>query len=164
MKTLYMVRHAKSSWDDPFLDDMDRPLNKRGKSDAARMGKRLNERELSPDFILSSPAERALSTCILIAEKIGYMAKNIHTDGKLYHASEEELLSIVRKMNDHNDEVMIVGHNPGLTDFVNSLSQDLVTDNLPTCGIVAISLNVDSWKQAEWGKGQVVFYDFPKNR
>ncbi|HEX8039831.1 MAG TPA: histidine phosphatase family protein, partial [Chryseosolibacter sp.] len=122
-----------------------------------------NERELVPDLIVSSPAERALSTAILLGEKIGYPAKNIHTDGRLYHATEDEILSIVRKFNDSNDEVMVLGHNPGLTDFVNSLSGDLVTDNLPTCGIVAISLDVGSWTEAGWGKGKVGFYDFPRN-
>lgn len=163
MKTLYVVRHAKSSWEDPFQDDIDRPLNKRGRGDAPRMGKRLKERALVPDLIVASPAERALSTAILLAEKIGYPAKNIHTDGRLYHATEDALLSIMRKFNDSNDEVMIVSHNPGLTDFVNSLTGELVTDNIPTCGVVAISLDVGSWKEAAWGNGRLVFYDFPRN-
>lgn len=163
MKILYIVRHAKSSWEDPFLNDPDRPLNNRGRRDAPRMGKRLKEREITPDLILSSPAERAVSTSVLLAEKLGYSTGNIHTDGRLYHAAEENLLSVIHTLNDGNDEVLIVGHNPGLTDFVNSLSREPVTDNIPTCGVVAISLNVDSWKDAEWGKGTVVFYDYPRN-
>lgn len=164
MKTLYLVRHAKSSWKDPFLDDMHRPLNNRGRRDAPRMGKRLRERELVPDLIVSSPAERALSTSMLIAEKIRYPVKNIHAIVKLYHATQDELLSVVRTLNDGNDEVMIVGHNPGLTDFANSLSDDLLTDNIPTCGVIGIELDADSWKQADWGKGRMLFFDFPKSR
>lgn len=164
MKTLYLVRHAKSSWDDPFMDDFDRPLNSRGRSDAPRMGKRLKERDPHPDMLISSPSERALSTCVIIAEKIGYSLNNIHTDSRLYHASEEQLLSIVRGFNDANDEIMIVGHNPGLTDFANRLSHEPVTDNVPTCGIIGMRLPVSSWKDAGWGKGAVVFFDYPKNR
>lgn len=164
MKTLYLVRHAKSSWEDPFLDDMERPLNSRGRKDAPRMGKRLRDRNLLPDRIVSSPAERALSTSVLLAEKMGYPVKNIHADDRLYHATEEELLSVVRKQDDRNNAIMIVSHNPGLTDFVNSLSEELVTDNVPTCGVIAIELPVQSWKTVDWGKGTVLFFDFPKNR
>jgi phosphohistidine phosphatase len=164
MKTLYLIRHAKSSWDDLLLGDFDRPLNKRGRSDAPKMGKRLKERDVHPDLLLSSPAERALSTCMIIAEKIGYSLTNVHTDQRLYHASEDKLLAIVREFNDANDEVVIFGHNPGLTDFVNKLSHELVTDNIPTCGIVCIRLPLESWKEAKWGKGEVDFFDFPKNR
>jgi phosphohistidine phosphatase len=164
MKTLFLIRHAKSSWDDPFQDDFDRPLNKRGKNDAPRMGRRLKEKDIHPDLLISSPAERALSTCMIIAEKIGYSALNILTDQKLYHASEDKLLSIVHRFNDANDEVMIFAHNPGLTDFANRLSLEPVTDNIPTCGIVALKFSVDSWKAVMWKKGEVDFYDYPKNR
>lgn len=164
MKTLYIVRHAKSSWDDPFLDDFDRPLNKRGRADAPRMGKRLQERDVHPDLLISSPAERALSTCMIIAEKIGYPARNIHTDRRLYHASPEQLLSVLRGVSDGNDEIMIFGHNPGLTDFANELSRERVTSNIPTGGVVCLTFNVLSWKDIAWGKGEIEFYDFPKNK
>jgi len=163
MKTLYLIRHAKSSWEDPFMDDFDRPLNKRGKSDAPRMGKRLKERDIHPDLLLSSPAERALSTCFIIAEKIGYASQKIHTDKKLYHADDDQLLSVVHRLNDANDEVMIFTHNPALTDFVNRLSKEPVADNIPTCGVVALKFPVESWKAVKWGKGKVDFFDFPKN-
>lgn len=164
MKTLCLIRHAKSSWDDPFLNDFDRPLNERGRTDAPKMGKRLKEKDIHPDLLLSSPAERALSTCLIIAEKIGYRLSNVHTDRRLYHANEDELLSIVHGFNDANDEVVIFGHNPALTDFVNKLNHELVTDNIPTCGIVCIKLAVESWKKVKWGEGEVDFFDFPKNR
>jgi phosphohistidine phosphatase len=163
MKTLYIIRHAKSSWDDPFQDDFDRPLNKRGKKDAPRMGKRLKEMKIHADLLLSSPAERALSTCLLIAEKIGYALGNVHTDQRLYHAGEEQLLSVVHGFNDANDQIIIFGHNPGLTDFANRLSAEAVTDNIPTCGILALRFPVNSWKDVRWEKGKLLFFDFPRN-
>jgi len=163
MKTLYLVRHAKSSWEDPFQDDFDRPLNKRGRNDAPRMGKRLKERDIHPELLLSSPAERALSTCTIIAGKIGHPLQNILTDRSLYHASEEELLSVVHAFNDGNDTVMVFAHNPGLTDFANRLSRELVTDNIPTCGVVGLRFQVQSWKEVDWEKGEVLLFDYPKN-
>ena len=164
MKTLYLFRHAKSSWEDPFLDDHDRPLNKRGRADAPRMGKRLKEKNFHPALMISSPAERALSTCLIIAEKVGYRLPDVHTDRRLYHASEDQLLAIVRGFNDAIDEIAIFGHNPGLTDFVNKLNNDFVTENIPTCGVAYMQLPVASWKEVKWGKGEVIFFDFPKNR
>jgi phosphohistidine phosphatase len=162
VKTLYLVRHAKSSWADPLLDDIDRPLNNRGRRDAPRMGKRLRERELTPDLIFSSPAERAVSTSMLIAEKIRYDVWNIHTNARLYHATEDGLLAFTRQLNNANDEVMIVGHNPGLTDFVNSLAGKLITDNMPTCAVAGIRFDSNSWELVGWDKGKLLFYDFPK--
>ena len=164
MKTLYVIRHAKSSWDDPFLDDIDRPLNNRGRKDAPRMGQRLKEREIHADLLLSSPADRALSTCLIIAEKIGYNPQHVHVDRRLYHADEEQILSVVRNFNDANDEVVVFGHNPGLTEFVNRLNASQVTDNIPTCGVVCMKLPVDSWKHVVWEKGQVDFFDFPRKK
>ena len=113
MKRLYIVRHAKSSWDDPFQDDFDRPLNKRGRKDAPRMGRRLAEKEIHPDMLISSPAERARATCVLIAERIGYPLTSVQTDQRLYHADEDQLLAVVRGFNRHNDEVMLFSHNSG---------------------------------------------------
>lgn len=162
MKRLYLVRHAKSSWEDPFQDDVDRPLNKRGRRNALKMGKKLKEQQIIPEQMLSSPAERALSTCVILAEKIGYPLHQIETDRRLYHASEEQLIAVVRQLSDSVNTVMIFGHNPGLTDAVNMLSDRLVTDNLPTCAIAGFMLHVKSWKDLAWGKGKVEFFDYPK--
>lgn len=128
------------------------------------MAKRLKERSIHPDVLLSSPAERAIATARLIAEKAGYRLRDIRTDERLYHAGDEELLTVVHGLNDSTDEVMIVTHNPGLTEFVNRLSSEPVTDNVPTCGIVCIKLPVTSWKDTSWGKGEVDFFDYPKNK
>lgn len=166
MKTLYVIRHAKSSWEDTNLPDFDRPLNERGKRDAPRMGKRLKERLIHPDLLLSSPAKRALSTCKRIAETLGLPKDGIKTDRDLYHADEEDILSVVRRLNDKYSTVFIFGHNPGLTDFVNSLSRDEAMNipNLPTCGVAAFSFDTDSWNKTDFGKGNFLFFDYPKSK
>ena len=164
MKTLYLVRHAKSSWDDLDLKDINRPLNERGKKDAPRMGKRLKEKRVFPDLMLSSPAVRALSTCREIAKSLGYLEENIKTDKRLYHASEDQLLKIVQELNDLNDDeevVMIFGHNPGLTEFANSLLGENI-ENIPTSGVIASEIKVKFWKDTKFGSGELKFFDFPK--
>jgi phosphohistidine phosphatase len=163
MKTLILVRHAKSSWDDPFQDDFDRPLNKRGRSDAPRMATRLTEKDLHPGLLLSSPAQRALSTCMLIAEGLGYPPSDIKTDRRLYRATDEDILKVVQTLDDTHEQVMLFAHNPGLTDFANRVTQQPVTDDIPTCGVVALQLPVSSWKDVRWESGHLMFYDYPKN-
>lgn len=157
------MRHAKSSWGDLDLADFDRPLNDRGKKDAPRMGKRLKEKRITPDLMLSSPAKRALSTCKKIAEILNYPKERIETDSKLYHANENEMLDVIRNLPDKFETVMIFGHNPGLTDFVNSL-MDQTIFNIPTCGVAACTLDIPSWKNADWKKGGMKFYDYPKSK
>src|SRR5690348_14444773 len=138
MKTLYIVRHAKSSWDDPMLEDFDRPLNDRGKRDAPIMGRRLKEKDIHPSLILSSSAKRAFSTSKKIAKVIGYSKDKIKTTVDLFHASEEEILQAIQTLKDKHDSVMIIGHNPGLTEFVNTIMEEVIEiENVPTCGIVA---------------------------
>src|SRR5689334_22060285 len=163
MKMLYVIRHAKSSWDSPLSNDFDRPLNERGERDAPRMGKRLKEKRLVADLFLSSPAKRALTTAEKIADILNYSKEKIKTDRDLYHAEDEEILEIVNRVSDKHDLILIFGHNPGLTDFANRLT-DTIIDNIPTCGIVACNLNIDSWKQLDWGKGKVEFLDYPKKK
>jgi phosphohistidine phosphatase len=165
MKTLYVVRHAKSSWDDPDRSDFDRPLNDRGKRDAPRMGKRLKEKDIHPDLMFTSPAKRALSTCKLISKALDYPKSKIKEEQKLYHASDDDILSSVQALNDKHNIVMIFGHNPGLTEFVNSLmSEEKNIDNIPTAGVVAFELNISSWRQLTWGIGKLLFFDFPKSK
>ena len=165
MKTLYVVRHAKSSWDDPNAADFDRPLNDRGKHDAPRMGKRLKEKNVHPDLMFSSPAKRALSTCKRIAKELDYPKSKIKEEQKLYHASDDEILSSLQGLNDKHNVVIIFGHNPGLTEFVNSLmSEEKNINNIPTAGVVAFELNILSWRQLTWGIGTMIFFDFPKSK
>ena len=142
MKSLYIIRHAKSSWSDPTESDFDRGLNERGKRDAPRMAKRLKEKEIYPDLMLSSPAKRAFSTAKRLAEVLNYSKNNIK---------------------DKHNIVLLFGHNPGLTDFVNTLAaEEINIDNLPTCGIVAFNLFVESWKDVSWASAKMLFFDYPK--
>lgn len=166
MKTLYIIRHAKSSWDDTSLDDFDRPLNERGKKDAPRMAKRLNERSVTPDLMLSSPAKRALSTCRKIAEVLKYSEDKIKTEKNLYHASADGILKVIKDIKDKHEVVLLFGHNPGLTDFVNDFMEDdnHFIDNLPTCGVVCFRIDVDFWSSVRFGEGRFEFFDFPKSK
>jgi len=165
MKQLIIVRHAKSSWDNPLLADFDRPLNPRGEKDAPRMSKRIKDRRVFPDLIISSPANRAISTCKEFCHALGYPIDRILSEKKLYHASEDQILSVLKTVRDHpNDKeevVIIFGHNPGLTEFTNSLLNEDI-DNIPTCGVVGTLLSIQSWKELKWGCGKLEFFDYPK--
>lgn len=163
MKTLYIVRHAKSSWDDPSLDDFSRPLNERGEKDAPRMGKRLKEREITVDLMISSPAKRALKTCKAIAKVLAYPKEKILEEKKLYHADAAQILSILKSIKEPHDVVMIFGHNPGLTEFANELFNQTIM-NIPTAGVVCGKLNIDSWKNIGMNCGEMIFFDFPKSK
>lgn len=166
MKTLYLIRHAKSSWDNLNLDDFERPLNDRGEKDAPRMGRRLKEKRLTPDIVVSSPAVRALETCKIICESLGVDKKKIIEHKSLYHASEEEILKVVRSLKDRSgddeENVLLFGHNPGLTDFANRLLNEHIV-NIPTAGVVAAQLKINKWNEADWGCGKLLFFDFPKS-
>ncbi|HKY61276.1 MAG TPA: histidine phosphatase family protein [Gemmatimonadota bacterium] len=144
MKTLVLVRHAKSSWKDDSIADRDRPLNKRGKRDAPVMARRLAELVGKPDLILSSPARRALATARVVAEATGYPIEAIHEDERIYQATPAGILAVIRGLEDGIDRVFLVGHNPGLTELVNELSEPAV-DNVPTCGVVDLRLTAGGW-------------------
>ncbi len=161
MKTLYLVRHAKSSWDNLFLSDHERPLNKRGKQNAPEMGKRLKARGIIADVLISSTAIRALSTARNIAREIGYKKKNIEKTRFLYHADEDAILELIRQQNDAKESVMLFGHNPGFTDCVNILTNANI-DNVPTCGVIEITFNTDRWSDINKYEGTLVFFDYPK--
>lgn len=161
MKTLFLVRHAKSSWDNPDLDDFHRPLNERGVRDAPRMGKRLKEREITPGIILSSPAVRAVTTCEVVIQILGCALSQIKIEKRIYHASEDEMYAIVGEIPDKHESAMIFGHNPGFTDFANSLTDEFI-QNVPTCGVVCVRSEIKSWGDIQPGCGKLEFFDFPK--
>ncbi|MGC3947166.1 MAG: histidine phosphatase family protein [Chryseolinea sp.] len=165
MKTLYVIRHAKSSWDVKTLDDIERPLNERGKRDAPRMAKRLKEKEIHPDLLITSSAKRATSTAKRIAKVLKYPKTDIKVMDKLYHADEDTMLEVLNKLKEKHNVVFMFGHNPGLTDFVNSImSEELDIDNVPTCGVVAFQFQAERWDQVTWGTGKMMFFDYPKSR
>jgi phosphohistidine phosphatase len=160
MKFLYLVRHAKSSWEDSAQNDYDRPLNERGERDAPVMGHRLKKLGILPDLILSSSAVRAATTASTISQIIGYSEKHIQFERRLYLAGELQLLHLLKEFG-KGKTVMMVGHNPGLTLFANKLLKDNI-QNIPTCGIVGAELTIADWKEAGWGSGHRNLFDAPK--
>ena len=162
MKTVILVRHAKSSWKDPDLKDFDRPLNKRGKRDAPFMGKKLRERRVHPDLILSSPAMRARQTARMVAEAIGYPNKKILYDEAIYHSPAQPLLEMVRKQDDANDTIMLIGHNPGFNDLADMSLKDGPAEKMPTAGVYCIRFGVKRWREVREGTGDPDFFDYPK--
>ena len=161
MKQLTLIRHAKSSWKQTGMEDSARPLNRRGKSDAIDMGQRLAAIEFMPDVLISSPAKRARSTARRMGKEIGYEKSELVIEEGIYHATSEELLLIVRNLDDALDHVALVGHNPGFTDLSNFLSQDFVGE-VPTCGVVQLQFAVSSWQEAGRMGGTLIDFDFPK--
>jgi len=161
MKTLSLLRHAKSSWDDPALDDFDRPLNPRGRRDAPEMGRRLKARGEIPDLIISSPARRALATARMVAREVGIPEARIIEEASLYHAGAGTILSIVRSLESLAGHLMLVGHNPGFNDVANSLSEARI-DNLPTAALFQVEFDVDDWSDVAPGQGRFVRFDSPK--
>ena len=161
MKTLYLVRHAKSSWKHPELSDTERPLNKRGKTDAPFMGKLLKKKKEIPGLILSSPAKRALSTAQRFAEEMGINKKKIVVEEDLYMADFEDFAGVISESEDNNSSLMIISHNPGLTSFAGYISDSNI-DNIPTAGAVRIDFDIDSWKDIKDRKGKLIFFEYPK--
>lgn len=160
MKTLYLVRHAKSSWKFPELADFDRPLNRRGKRNAPEIGKRLRRAGVCPQLILSSPAQRTRKTARALAKAMNY-SSDIRYEDVLYDASPEELISTVQSVPDAVTTLLLVGHNPELTELVNQLTSHAI-DNVVTAGVVSITFSVDRWSEVIPGAGQFKEYDYPK--
>ena len=161
MKTLYLIRHAKSSWSDPTLRDFERPLNKRGKRDAPFMAEQLKRKGVVPDLIISSPAVRAKKTANQFAKTLGYPKKEIDFKPAIYDADEDDLLTILQAIQASRHSVLLFGHNPEFTEVANLLA-NIQIDNVPTTGIVAIQFEVKEWNQLKFGMGTLLFFDYPK--
>ena len=162
MKQLILVRHAKSSWDQPALSDRDRPLNKRGRKNAPEMGSRLANKGVTVDRVLSSPANRAFTTAETLAQAIGFDIKRIEKNDSMYFEGKTAMQDIVHSMPDEIDNLMLVGHNPDMTSFFNYLC-GYQTVNMPTCAIARIQVD-SGWHDVAANCGLVVEYDFPKNK
>ena len=162
MKTLTIVRHAKSSWNEQGLSDRERPLNKRGQRDAPRMGKRIADAGIRPSLIVSSPATRAWTTAQFIAEELSYPVEFLQRENSLYLASLNDILDVIVAQDDGFNSLMVVGHNPGLTNMVNFLSPG-ITGNLPTAGVVSVTFDQDDWKLYEQPNTELILHDCPKN-
>jgi phosphohistidine phosphatase len=159
--TLTLVRHAKSSWGDPGLDDFMRPLNDRGRRDAPEMGRRLREGGLQPALIVSSPAKRAIKTAWIIAGALYVSEADILGAAVIYEAAADELLKLIRHLPEDRRDVMLVGHNPGLTDLANLLLQSGI-DNIPTCGVVRLAFSARRWRDINSDCASLLLFDYPK--
>ena len=161
MKTLYLVRHAKSSWNDSSLSDNQRPLNKRGLKNAPEMGERLNSDDVTIDLIVSSPVKRAFSTAQFLAKAIGYKSSKIVQSERLYFEDNSSKLDIVQHTDPKKQVLMLVGHNQDMTSFLNNLC-GYQTVNMPICAIASIQFEQEL-EDVSYGQGKLLKYDFPKN-
>jgi phosphohistidine phosphatase len=162
MKTLILVRHAKSSWEVAGQNDFDRTLNDRGKKDAREMAQRLKEKGLKPDLFVSSPDKRAHRTAKYFAQIFKTDKEDIVLIDRLYEAPLEAFQEVVGGLNKKHDIVLLVAHNPGITTFVNTLT-DVHTDNMPTCGVFAVQTDAEDWKAFTDVTKKFLFFDYPKN-
>jgi phosphohistidine phosphatase len=161
MKSLILIRHAKSSWKESNLPDFKRPLNKRGKRDAPFMGKLLKKRGIIPDLVISSPALRASDTARIICDELGVPKEGIYFDEDLYEAGDDDILEIINSVDDKVNTLMIFGHNPGLTYLSNYLS-DKTIDNIPTAGIVGLLYNSGNWPELNRKSCKMEYFEFPR--
>ena len=166
MKTVFFIRHAKSSWEFLRLDDFDRPLNSRGKNDAPIMSDKLSDflsnQNLVIDFVLSSPAKRARETAHFFIERLKIEETKTRWENKLYESSSMQILLLLSSLVDHMSTIILFGHNDEFTVAVNQLSNRAFTENIPTCGIVGLRFEIDSWKEIKEGTADLIYYDYPK--
>lgn len=161
MKELLVIRHAKSSWANAFQGDFERSLNDRGHRDAPEMAERMMKRGVGIQCFASSTANRAITTAVYFAEAYGKNKKDILLFPELYHAPEEIFYQVITKLPDNSNTVALFSHNPGITDFVNSLTNTRI-DNMPTCGIFAIKTKIKEWRSFREGEKEFWFFDYPK--
>jgi phosphohistidine phosphatase len=160
VRLLTLIRHAKSSWDDPGLADIDRPLNDRGKADAPKMARNLSRIGFAPDLVLSSPAKRARRTAKAVIHELK-KPPSFAVEPSLYLADPGELLGLIRSFGESLGHVAIVGHNPGLTELANLLGANEI-DNVPTAGVVRFELEIAAWPEAGPGCGRMIDFEYPK--
>lgn len=161
-KTLLIVRHAKSSWDVGTLNDFERPLNERGKKDAPMMARRLLDKKVTIEAFISSPAKRAKKTAELFAAAYGKTDDDVVYVSKLYHAAAEVFFEVVEELDESFSKVALFSHNPGITEFVNLLLDDVRIDDMPTCGVFAVQVQAEKWKDFKKSRKDFLFFDYPK--
>lgn len=145
MKTVFLVRHAKSSWDHPNLRDIDRPLNDSGMKTARKMAAMFYDRHGRPDLLISSPAKRAFTTAVYFADALGIASSDIRVEPAIYEALVSDIFRLVTELPATLETVMLFGHNPTFTHLANHFTREYIP-NVPTCGIVHISLDSNDWR------------------
>lgn len=161
MKTLYLVRHAKSSWADPSLTDFERPLNDRGRKNAPEVATYLVNKGIIVNHFVSSPATRAITTARIFADKMGFPRKNIQIEAGIYNASKQELIDIIKQLDNKHNSIALFGHDTSITVATEELSNQRFL-HFPTCGVAGIRLNVNQWADVTEGCGDLLFFYFPK--
>jgi phosphohistidine phosphatase len=162
MRTIYLIRHAKSSWGNPGLRDFDRPLNDRGLHDAPKMAQFLAEKGVKPDLLVSSPAKRALTTALFFAEAFKIEASEIQREANIYEAFPQEILRLISDLPEPATTILLFGHNPTFTEVANRFVENDFIENVPTCGIVKITSTATSWREFYEGNSKVTACFFPK--
>jgi len=162
MKTLLLIRHAKSGWDDPSLSDFDRPLTERGKSDAKMMAKRIKEKSIEIDSFVSSPAKRAKKTGKIFMKEFKKQEEELLLVPGLYEGSTTDFYDAIQNLSDTESVVAVFAHNPGITDFVNSLQCSPVY-NMPTSAVFALKIKTKHGKDLPDAEKKFLFFDYPKN-
>ncbi len=161
MKTLILMRHAKSSWNDPGASDFDRVLNKRGRHDAPIMGEQLAKRGLKIDKIVCSSAQRTQETAQAVAEQLGYRVANIQAEEKIYAASTQTLFYLAQSLDNAWQTVLLVGHNPGMHWLGEQLSPNRI-DEMPTAKMLGFQCSIEHWADLQTGQNQLIFEDYPR--
>lgn len=160
MKSILLIRHAKSSWDFN-VDDFDRPLSHRGETDAPAMAKKLLKRDVKIDASISSPAKRALTTANLFAAAYEKKQKNIITISDLYEPTPEAFYKTIEELDKDFKTVALFSHNPGITFFANKLTS-VTIDDMPTCAVFAVKADIKKWKDFDAATKEFWFFDYPK--
>ena len=162
MKRITLIRHAKASWDADI--DKQRTLHEHGEKDAPEMGRRLHDAGLVPDYIRSSSAKRATQTASLLIGPLGVSRDRLVQDNILYNADVDTLFKLIQQQEDESQHLMIVGHNPGMTELCNRLDKDFRIDDLPTCAVSTFDFDVEHWSAIAPQSGKLVFFDYPANK
>lgn len=161
-RRLYLIRHAKSSHKNDSLEDIDRPLNDRGKSDAILIGKELFKRGVTFDKVVISPSKRTKSTAKRIMKGVNFEKDSIERDSSIYRCRTQVLISKIRNLHPRYKSVAVIGHNPATIQAANHFQKDTIFTGVPTCGVIAIEFESNSWENLGNKEGRYVFFDYPK--
>ncbi len=161
MKTFFLMRHAKSNSQKSGELDIERRLTQRGENDAENIGLTLKQHDITPDLIVTSPATRAAATCQIVAEKIAYPRANIETDKRLYLLDADELIDLIKELDDRYSQVMFFGHNPTFAQVACFFSNNQVND-MPTCSIAGFEFAVEHWAEITPNKSNLLFFEYPQ--
>lgn len=161
MKTIYIIRHAKSDWDDAELHDIERPLADRGLKDARMMATLLKEKKVMPDKMISSPALRAFSTCRIFSDIIGFDKKDIAVEQVLYFGNIAEIIKMLQSQLQATNNICIFGHNPTFSLLSSVLCPEFSAE-MPTCSVVALQFNIERWGNLETKAAKLLWFEYPK--